>query len=55
MRAYVSVDDGNNEQVTTLYETSTGGLRALGFPARRFFFPTLFLQITGSLCSASGY
>jgi hypothetical protein len=34
MPAYVFVDDSNDEQATTLYETGTGELRALGFPTR---------------------
>jgi hypothetical protein len=34
MRDYVFVDDSSDEQVTTLHETDTGELRALGFPTR---------------------
>ena len=36
MRAYVFVDESNDEQVMILYEAGTRELRAVGFPTRHF-------------------
>ena len=36
MRAYVFVDGSNDELATTLHETGTGEIRALGFLTRHW-------------------
>ena len=36
MRAFIFVDDSNDEQVMTVYEVGTGELRAVGFTMRHF-------------------